>query len=150
METTKKLAKVLIGAVIVIAGFSSCKKSDLKPESVTELNESSPIVEATTWSVKSFQWHNREENNNFENYVFRFNVDGTITAINNNFTEYGKWRKRGNILNIEFNQHLLSELNSKWTIVEHTRTKLVLKGLNPHDHSSQYLELEKANIFDPI
>lgn len=72
MDTIKKLAKVLIGAVLVIAGFSSCEKSELKPNySATEINEPSPIVEATTWRVKSFNWHNRAENRHFEYYSFQ-------------------------------------------------------------------------------
>lgn len=151
MESIKKLGKVLIGALIVIAGFASCEKSDLKPEGpVAELNESTPIVAPTTWRVKSFQWKNKAENGNFKYYVFRFNVDGSITAIHNNITEYGKWRKRGNILRIDFNQGLLSELNCAWTIVEHTRNKLVLKGLSPYDYSSQMLELEKVNDTEPL
>lgn len=151
METFKKLGKVLIGALIVFAGFYSCEKSDLKPEGpVTELKEATPIVAPTTWKVKSFQWHNKIENGHFEYYVFRFNVDGSITAIHNNITEYGKWRKRGNILRIEFNQDLLSELNCAWTIVEQTRNELVLKGLSPYNYSSQLLELEKVNNTEPI
>lgn len=148
METFKKLGKVLIGALIVIAGFSSCEKSDLKPDYPAETRDAA-IVEEATWRISSFQWKNRERNDHFEDYVFRFEGDGSITAIHN-FTEgYGKWYKRGNFMKIQFRTEPLTELNNSWTIVSHTRTSLVLKGLNYHDHSSEYLEFERVNLLDP-
>ena len=74
-KTFKKLGKVLIAALIVIAGFASCEKSDLKPEApLVKMEESSPIVEQAIWRIASFQWHNRENNDHFKDYIFRFDA----------------------------------------------------------------------------
>ena len=151
METMKNLGKVLIGALIVISGFYSCEKSDIKPNP-TEVTkeESASIVAPATWRIVSFQWHLRDSNNHFEDYVFRFNTDKSITAIHNGVEGYGKWDRRGNFLKIDFGSRPLYELNCSWTIVSHTKNSLVLKGLSPYNqHSTQFLEFEKISIFDP-
>ena len=146
-KTFKKLGKILFGALIVIAGFASCEKSDFKPEGpVSKMEESSPIVEVATWRIASFQWHNKENNDHFKDYVFRFNTDKSITAIHHSTEAYGKWDKRGNFMKIQFMTHPLTELNNSWTIVSHTRNSLVLKGLNYYDHSSELVEFERVNL----
>ena len=148
----RKIVGIALGAILIgIVGFYSCEKTYVEPISppTTTLEEPFTIIAPSGWRVTSFQWHDRSDNSHFISYVFQFNSDGSIMAVHNDIREYGKWSKQNNILDISFVTKPLNELNCNWTIIDHTATTLVLKGLSPYDNSSEYLELERVSATPP-
>ena len=81
MKTSLKLTGL---ALMLALGFGACEKDYVTPGGVDEQSEAmlkEPVqLESSTWHIVSFQWHNREPNNNFDSYMFSFGKYGNIYA----------------------------------------------------------------------
>ena len=148
MKKSKLLGVALIGTLISIAGFVSCEKTYVEPiASTTSLKNPSLVIAPAGWRIVSFQWHDKSDNNHFIDYFFQFNADGSITAIHNHVTEYGKWSLKNNtIVELSFSIEPLNELSNNWTIVSHSVDNIELRGLYSDDNSTEFLSLIKGSL----
>jgi hypothetical protein len=144
MKKIKILRIFLIGTLLSIIGFTSCKKIDIEPKSTFTDLEMAP----GGWRIASFQWHDRSDNNQFSDYIFQFKTDGIVTAIHNGIKENGNWSKGNSNLKIVFTSIPLNELNNNWTIVYHTENTAELRGLSPFDNSTEFILFSKINSMD--
>ena len=150
MKKNKIIGFVLVAILIGVAGFYSCEKTYVEPvDSPNTITDAPALVLApAAWRVTSFQWHNKSDNTQFIEYLFRFRVDGTILVLHNHIEEYGKWNKRNNIMQFSFNGDPLNELSNNWTITGHTATTASMRALDPIDNSSEFLTIEKISDGD--
>lgn len=150
MKKSKMIGFALAATLIGFVGFYSCEKTYVEPiESPNKITEAPALVLApAAWRITSFQWHDKSDNTQFIDYLFRFRVDGTILALHNHLEEYGKWSKRNNIMQFSFKADPLNELSNNWTIVSHTATTASMRALDLVDNSSEFLTIEKVSDGD--
>ena len=147
MKKSKIIGLALAATLIGFVGFYSCEKTYVEPvTSTTTLKNPTLALAPGGWKITSFQWHDKSDNSQFIDYRFKFNTDGSVTAVHNHVVEYGKWSLRNNTtVMFAFSADPLSELSNNWTVVSHTLEDIELRGLSPIDNSTEFLLLSKVS-----
>ena len=107
----------LIVCIFCLANIFSCKKIVQQAEQNAALN----IMTTGVWYVQSYTVNNTMNyTSSFNGYVFKFNQNSTVTAINGTDSTTGSWS--ANIQNQTITANFpnatipLSRLDSVWTI----------------------------------
>lgn len=84
--------------VALVLAFTACSEGD-DPAPIddnnnnngTSADQTSQIVETSTWRITKFIDSGQDETNNFVGYEFSFNTNGTLIASNGSETISGTW-----------------------------------------------------------
>ena len=143
---------VLLACLFVLA----C--DDDNPASNSEVAEVKNTAIGGQWKVTYFFDTDTEETDNFNNYVFEFGSNDTITATKGSTTSSGSWsvtddnsgddNNHGNYDDIDFNIAFASppdfvELSEDWEIISLTNTKIELRHVSGGNGGTDFLTFEK-------
>ncbi len=135
---------ILLGMVLSIS-LMSCFGSD---DDDNNNGTSQAIVEGS-WRVTLFQEDNSDQTHHFSGYVFTFNTDHSLVAVNGSTTQTGTWSigndDSNNKLIIIFpaNDGPFEEISEDWRIQSKTPSKIELKHVSGGDGSIDFLTFEK-------
>ncbi len=130
--------------LIISTAFSGCKKDDHISPSNAIINT---IVIPGDWKVGFFNKNSSDETSRFKEYSFRFNNNGTISAIKNGTTINGAWsttkdKDRLKMI-IYFSEPLLDRLNGDWRVENQTSTTLEMQHFPGENDGIDYLTFQK-------
>lgn len=109
------------------------------------------IVVEGSWRVTLFQEDNSSQTHHFSGYVFTFNTNGSLIAVNGGSTMTGTWSTGGddslNKLWINFpsaaDDTPFEEISEDWQIIAKTASKIELRHVSGGDGSIDLLTFEK-------
>jgi len=130
----------LIGAI----GVYSSEKSNIGNVPQKKVNEMS-FDPAAFWKVAVFRAYSRGRNDDFNDYTFQFNLNGSISVFHENVREYGNWTGGRSVLQMEFESNPLNGLNNNWTINDHSAKSISLEGADPSGTGSEILVLKRVD-----
>lgn len=144
---------VLLGIVLsfsLVACFGS--DDDDSNNNGNNNGDMTQIVTDGSWRVTLFQEDNSNQTNHFNGYVFTFNSNGSLIAVNGGTTQTGTWSTNGddssNKLWINFpnasDDSPFEEISEDWQIVAKTASKIELRHVSGGDGSTDLLTFEKS------
>jgi hypothetical protein len=129
--------------LIISAAFSVCKKEDQISPSNAII---STIVIPGEWKITLFNELSIDKTSKFKWYSFKFNTNGTITAVNGSTKVNGAWStvKEGEKTKIiiYFSEAPLNDLNDDWRIINHTSTTLELEHFPAENDGINFLTFQ--------
>jgi len=136
-------ARMMLGAVAIAAVFTACKKENSDPTPA----EAFETISKGEWQVQYF-FDDNDETYKFQGYVFTFNSNGTVTAVNGTETVNGTWTTSiddsQTKLYLNFNNSaLFDELNDDWHVKELSATKIVTDDVSGGNGETDYLTFQK-------
>lgn len=144
---------VLLGLVLSFSLVSCFGSDDDDSNHSNDDNNggASQIVMEGSWRVTLFQEDNSNQTNHFNGYVFTFNSNGSLIAVNGGTTQTGTWSTNGddssNKLWIAFptapDDSPFEEITEDWQIIAKTPSKIELKHVSGGDGSTDLLTFEK-------
>lgn len=129
-----------IALLCISASLGSCKKDYVTPAPTggrdTRVTSAS-VISSRKWSIHSFLKNDKEYNYLYKGDIFQFSSNGVLSVAGPH-SDKGSW-KVGDYLSISFNHaSTYNELNNKnWRIVKLNYDVMVIKGLDPLDHSTE-------------
>ena len=113
-------------------------------------------VTSGTWRITLYEDNGVNETNNYANYIFTFNSNGVLTAVNTN-TYNGTWSVTASNSNddsqddLDFNIAFLvpapsaftDDLTDDWDIISYTANKIQLIDVSGGNGGTDYLTFEK-------
>lgn len=100
------------------------------PISVPTLNA---VAIDGTWIV-SYYYHNQDETSQYNGYTFTFSPTGVVTAVQNGDSFNGTWQvhQQGSqlMMDIDFNNSDLGDLDDDWRVLEYSETQIRLRQDN--------------------
>ncbi len=115
------MKQLFVISFLIIFFLGSCFKKDA--------NQFESDLTATSWKITQFIYDNSDNTSDYSNYVFKFNSDGTLSALDDVITYDGSWSTSSSdpvIFNLNMN-YWSTELNQYWDVVTHSSTKIELK-----------------------
>jgi len=142
---------LIIAAIMMIFGISSCSKDDSNP-SVTDTMIST--VTNGTWRITYFFDSDKEETSNFSGYNFTFGSNNLLTGSNGINTYNGSWsimKNSGNddsLDDVDLTILFVSpanfeDLSEDWEILSRTANKIELKHVSGGNGGTDLLTFEK-------
>ena len=143
------MKKIIVLSLLLIAGFSSCKKDNnsTTDNSITASNVAS-TVSAGTWRITLFNDSGTDETNHFTGYNFSFASGNVVTAVNGATTVTGTWSTSSSSSGVDMLIAFGSpadfiELTDDWDVVERTNTKIRLQSISGGGGGTDLLIFEK-------
>jgi hypothetical protein len=120
-KIVKPIFKLFVFLIVIISIGNACNKKE------TTANNNSQIgltLQGYKWRVSYFLISKTNRTSQFSGYVFTFNIDNTVTAMQGgNSSANGTWRitknanSGGEYLELSFgNQFYFQELNGEWFV----------------------------------
>ncbi|WP_299531990.1 hypothetical protein [Ulvibacterium sp.] len=124
---------------------------------VVNAEEVKAIITDGEWRITFYADSDVDDTDNYNGYVFTFNVDGTLGATNGSTSLSGAWsitesenndtdeRERDVDFNIFFaSPDIFEELANDWNILNYNDAKMELWDTSVDDGSTDYLNFEKT------
>lgn len=143
----------------LILVFTSCDTDDQKVDEKITAEDIASITEAVTageWMITYYFDGDTEETNDYINYTFTFNADGTLSATNGSASVSGAWsilssdssNDDSDDNDVDFNifftsPAILEELADDWDIEKYTSNSIELIDVSGGDGSIDNLKFEK-------
>jgi hypothetical protein len=125
----------------------------------TNTADPTPVINTVnqgTWRITLYEDNGVNETNNYANYIFTFNSNGVLTAVNTN-TYNGTWSVTASNSNddsqddLDFNIAFLApapsaftdDLTDDWDIISYTANKIQLIDVSGGNGGTDYLTFEK-------
>lgn len=122
MKSAKLFASLLL--LVCSLSFFSCVKQDDLP------GETKEILTQGQWKV-SYYFSDQDHTNQFSDYNFTFNQNGSLTSTNNNVVYNGTWKVIRNVngfdlleMNLSPVNAELQQLNLTWKITAKTLSQM--------------------------
>ncbi|MBT0608386.1 hypothetical protein [Aequorivita echinoideorum] len=137
--------------ILSLAVMFSCSSDDDSGDVINdEFDTIVNILPQGQWRVSYFANDGGDQTSSFESFVFNFNADGTVTAVNDLFSEEGTWRYESSANNsdddndeelvLQFTQTTpFSEISEDYDIVSISTTTIELS--DDKDSTSASTEL---------
>ncbi|MDX1461427.1 MAG: hypothetical protein R3359_00100 [Marinirhabdus sp.] len=149
--------------VLTILAFVGCSKDDDSNDTNSNsANQVRETVVAGTWKITYFFDTDEDETSNFTGYVFTFQEDGTLTAVNGNNTVTGSWQVLDDSSNSSTDDdggstddddfiitfpvpetNDFEDLNDDWDIISVTANKIELTDVSGGNGGTDFLTFEK-------
>src|ERR1700743_3866985 len=121
----------------------SCKKYIQKQEE----KEALTILTDGEWYVSSYLQNDSNITASFSGYLFKFDANNIVTAINGNVSAPGQWSDNIAALTMTTNFSAatapLADLNETWTITDSYTDSIAAKSTDTINHTSNILQLKK-------
>lgn len=132
MKETMKNRIITIGiAMLMAAGYSSCKKEDLGTVTTTR---TTTVASQGRYSISKFEVNGVDHADFYTGYTFDMLKGGALMAEGNGQKVAGTWQRNAleakeNPMVINFGSvEPFNLLNDKWEVVSETNTAVELKG----------------------
>jgi hypothetical protein len=152
----KKLKLIPILALVFLLNVASMCSDD---NDTTNTADPTPVINTVnqgTWRITLYEDNGVNETNNYANYIFTFNSNGVLTAVNTN-TYNGTWSVTASNSNddsqddLDFNIAFLApapsaftdDLTDDWDIISYTANKIQLIDVSGGNGGTDYLTFEK-------
>lgn len=143
---------LLLPGLIGILFFTSCTKEDDNLIDQTQIEQS---VHLGTWKISYFNDSGDDETNHFTGYIFTFDENNILLAVNGSITHTGIWNISDSStrddsaddvgFNIFFNlSNDFEDLNEDWDIISHTNNEIQLIHISGGNGGTDYLTFEKT------
>ena len=142
----KKLHGTLL--ITFLACISGCTHSNSVNQSVVTPSQVSSAVQSGAWRVSLFQDSGTNETYKFNNYLFTFNPNGTLTASNGTNTVTGNWSsgtddsKTKLILSFS-NVDPWDELSDDWHVISQHNSLIQLQDVSGGNGGTDLLNFTK-------
>jgi hypothetical protein len=151
MKTKSKLiskTRFFLALTVLLIMISACNKRELTNNSNSQI---ASIIQEGKWRISYFVISKSDRTGQFSGYVFTFNLDNTVTAIQgSNGSANGTWRinkntnSGGEYLELNFgNQFFFQELNGEWFSTRTDYARISLENLVGSSGNPDYLTFEK-------
>lgn len=128
---------------------SACTHSNsVTQQSIVTPSQVSSAVQSGAWRVSLFQDSGNNETYKFNNYLFTFNPDGTLTASNGSNTVTGSWSSGNDdsktklILSFA-NVDPWDELSDDWHVISQNNTLIQLQDVSGGNGGTDLLNFTK-------
>jgi hypothetical protein len=153
----KKLRLVSILALVYVLNVASiCSSDDDNSNTSADPTPVISTVTSGTWRITLYEDNGVNETNNYANYIFTFNSNGVLTAVNTT-TYNGTWSVTASNSNddsqddLDFNIAFLApapsaftdDLTDDWDIISYTANKIQLIDVSGGNGGTDYLTFEK-------
>ena len=153
----KKLRLVSILALVYVLNVASmCSSDDDNSNTSADPTPVISTVTSGTWRIILYEDNGVNETNNYANYIFTFNSNGVLTAVNTT-TYNGTWSVTASNSNddsqddLDFNIAFLApapsaftdDLTDDWDIISYTANKIQLIDVSGGNGGTDYLTFEK-------
>ena len=152
----KKLKLIPILALVFLLNVASMCSDD---NDTTNTADPTPVINTVnqgTWRITLYEDNGVNETNNYANYIFTFNSNGVLTAVNTT-TYNGTWSVTASNSNddsqddLDFNIAFLApapsaftdDLTDDWDIISYTANKIQLIDVSGGNGGTDYLTFEK-------
>jgi hypothetical protein len=152
----KKLKLIPILASLFLLNVASMCSDD---NDTTNTANPTPVINTVnqgTWRITLYEDNGVNETNNYANYIFTFNSNGVLTAVNTT-TYNGTWSVTASNSNddsqddLDFNIAFLApapsaftdDLTDDWDIISYTANKIQLIDVSGGNGGTDYLTFEK-------
>ena len=120
-------------------------------QSISQINQT---VSSGDWIITYFFDTDSDETSNFSGFIFRFNVDGSLVAVNGNVTHNGTWSITNSNSaddsndDVDFNITFASpaeftDLSDDWDIIDISDSKIELIDISGGNGGTDYLTFER-------
>lgn len=107
----------------------------------------SNVITSGTWYISYFFEDDDNETSDYIGYNFTFSATGTITVVKASTTTTGSWSNYidsgDDIMELNFNDSNLDELEEDWEITEYSSTVIKLKHVSGGNGGTDYLYFTK-------
>ncbi len=136
-----KARSVLVAGLMGVLSLTACNKEKVTVDNTKE------IINEGEWKVTYFEDNGENETYYFDGYVFTFNDNGTVVAVNGSQSVSGSWSVKKDDGHVELDLTFpatanFDELDDDWHVVEQTTSKVVLEDPDD-DGPTDYLTFEK-------
>jgi hypothetical protein len=136
---------------------SNSQLEDIIEESIDDCDDNSgggggsadfsDVITNGTWYVSYFFEDDDNETSDYIGYNFTFSSNGTITVVKASATTNGSWTNYvdsgDDIMDLNFDDSNLDELEEDWEITEYSSTVVKLKNISGGDGETDYLYFTK-------
>lgn len=130
--------------LIISVAFLTCKKEDQISPSNAIINT---IVIQGEWKIALFNELSIDKTSKFKWYSFKFNSNGTITALNGASSINGAWSSANDgdkkKIIIYFSEVPLNDLNDHWRVVNQTSATIELEHFPAENDGINYLTFQR-------
>ncbi len=137
---------ILLTAVLI----ASCNSDDDSGNvNTNEFENIKTTLIQGTWKISILIDGDSDHTSDFEDFVFTFNVDGTVTAQNDILTESGTWAYDNSSssdeeLILQFSEDApFDEINDDWDIASVSNSKVELSDISGGDGDVELLTFTK-------
>jgi hypothetical protein len=135
----KKLYPVLLSGIFLV----SCKKFIQNEEEKAAVS----IVTSGDWYVSGYEQNDSNITASFSGYLFKFDVNNTVTAILNQDSVQGEWAVNigARLITADFPSagYPLNQLNETWYITDSYTDSVSATSTDTVNHTSNILQLKK-------
>jgi len=153
----KLILKGMLIVFIYTALAMSCDKDDDdNQQQESDLSQIENTAQNGNWRVTYFYDSDKVETDHFNGYVFSFNANGSLVAVNGSTTITGTWSVTdsnssdddGGSSDTDFNIFFASppdfeDLSDDWDIVSVTNSKIELTDVSGGNGGTDFLTFEK-------
>ncbi|WP_340199357.1 hypothetical protein [Ascidiimonas sp. W6] len=148
MKCSLKNRILLLTLVLIFASCSSSDDSDVTAP--IDSQEVITTVQSGSWRITSFIDSGVDETDDFSGYIFTFNSDGSLSAVNGAITINGTWSVEDDdsTSDIDFNIFFASppdfeELTEDWDIISRSTTQIQLTDVSGGNGDTDFLTFQK-------
>ena len=152
----KKLKLIPLLALVFLLNVASMCSNDDNSNSSADPTPVINTVTSGTWRITLYEDNGVNETNNYANYIFTFNSNGVLTAVNTT-TYNGTWSVTASNSNddsqddLDFNIAFLApapsaftdDLTDDWDIISYIANKIQLIDVSGGNGGTDYLTFEK-------
>lgn len=153
--------KLILKGILVIFIYTglamSCDKDDdNNQQQDTTVQQTQNTAQSGSWKITYFFDSDQNETDDFAGYVFTFNENGSLVAVNGSTTITGTWSVTdsnssdddGGSSDVDFNIFFASpsdfeDLSDDWDIVSVSNSKIELTDVSGGNGGTDFLTFEK-------
>ena len=153
----KKIISLITVFTLIFATVSCSTTDDSSiDDSSSGDNSTADQIENTaqsgTWRITYFYDSDQDETTNFSGYIFTFNSDGSLKAINGSTTVSGAWSVTNSNSSSSDEHHFniifsspnnFEDLSDDWEIISTSNTIIKLTDVSGGNGSTDFLTFEK-------
>ena len=145
---------LFLSALVVSCSKDESNQND-DNSNASQQELTSQIAESGNWIISYFFDSDKEETSNFSGFIFQFQQNGTLLAVNGSTTVSGTWSitgsssssSSGSDFNIFFpvpESSNFEDLNDDWDIISITNNKIELIDVSGGNGGTDYLTFIKS------
>lgn len=143
------MKKIVIGLFAITFALGSCTTSSQSSNNnTTTPAQVIQTVQSGAWKISYFFDSGKNETNNYNNYLFTFQSNGTLTASNGSNTVNGTWSSGNDDsqtkLDISLgNTNPWDDISDDWHVIAQSSTQIQLQDVSGGSGDIDYLTFTK-------
>jgi hypothetical protein len=143
------MKKIVIGLFAITFALGSCTTSSRSSNNnTTTPAQVIQTVQSGAWKISYFFDSGKNETNNYNNYLFTFQSNGTLTASNGSNTVNGTWSSGNDDsqtkLDISLgNTNPWDDISDDWHVIAQSSTQIQLQDVSGGSGDIDYLTFTK-------